>query len=215
MEIDGDRRWTNLDTVLLRPSPLATSNFVPGMDTKEMVRDVIKVLVVGAGGLGCELLKDLALMGFRHIDVIDMDTIELTNLNRQFLFRYPHSHSSPPTPSGKQTCTNQKQTWLQPLLTLASPASTSPRAHGPTPKFNIHPATSAESKTRTPPSSAASTSSSSASTPSTRAVGSTTSSAASSSATKTATSARKRPSPSSTAAQKASPPSLSSSPPPF
>ena len=49
---------------------------------------------VGAGAIGCEMLKNWAMMGVAsgeggQIYVTDMDTIEKSNLNRQFLFR-PH-----------------------------------------------------------------------------------------------------------------------------
>ncbi|KAJ8303465.1 hypothetical protein KUTeg_019861 [Tegillarca granosa] len=59
----------------------------------EKVRKTVnesKILVVGAGGIGCELLKNLVLTGFTDIEVIDLDTIDVSNLNRQFLFRKEH-----------------------------------------------------------------------------------------------------------------------------
>uniref|UniRef100_A0A670HU54 Ubiquitin like modifier activating enzyme 7 n=1 Tax=Podarcis muralis TaxID=64176 RepID=A0A670HU54_PODMU len=51
-----------------------------------------KYFVVGAGAIGCELLKNFAMIGLAaseggSITVTDMDTIEYSNLNRQFLFR--------------------------------------------------------------------------------------------------------------------------------
>ncbi len=46
-----------------------------------------KVLVVGAGALGNEILKNLALVGVGNIIVTDMDVIENSNLSRSVMFR--------------------------------------------------------------------------------------------------------------------------------
>lgn len=46
-----------------------------------------KLFIVGSGAIGCEHLKNFGMMGVGNIVITDMDTIEKSNLNRQFLFR--------------------------------------------------------------------------------------------------------------------------------
>lgn len=53
---------------------------------KDKVKNA-KVLVAGAGALGNEVVKNLALFGVGHIYVVDFDEIEITNLTRSVLFR--------------------------------------------------------------------------------------------------------------------------------
>ena len=56
-----------------------------GMDTQEKLKNS-KVLVVGTGGLGAPLLQYLTAVGVGTIGVVDFDTIDESNLQRQVLF---------------------------------------------------------------------------------------------------------------------------------
>lgn len=63
----------------------------------------VRTFMIGAGALGCELIKAFALMGVGcspngKVHVTDNDNIEVSNLNRQFLFRKEHvGHSKSQT----------------------------------------------------------------------------------------------------------------------
>ena len=59
---------------------------------KDKVKNA-RVLVAGAGALGNEVVKDLALFGVGHIYVVDFDRIELSNLTRSVIFREEDAYS--------------------------------------------------------------------------------------------------------------------------
>ena len=57
---------------------------IPWWDQKKL--QSARVLVIGAGALGNEILKNLALLGFEQMVVVDLDRIEESNLSRTILF---------------------------------------------------------------------------------------------------------------------------------
>ncbi len=58
---------------------------IPWWDQKKL--QSARVLVIGAGALGNEILKNLALLGFERIVIVDLDKIEESNLSRSILYR--------------------------------------------------------------------------------------------------------------------------------
>src|ERR1700752_5060738 len=56
-----------------------------GLEGQQKLKQA-KVLVVGAGGLGCPVLQYLTAAGIGTIGIIDFDKIEESNLQRQILY---------------------------------------------------------------------------------------------------------------------------------
>ncbi|MCL1144217.1 molybdopterin-synthase adenylyltransferase MoeB [Shewanella gaetbuli] len=71
-----------------------------------------KVLVIGAGGLGCAASQYLAVAGVGEITIVDFDTVELSNLQRQVL------HHDANVGQAKVDSAKQALSQLNPLITI-------------------------------------------------------------------------------------------------
>jgi adenylyltransferase/sulfurtransferase len=76
----------------LQKDRLGTFEFISWWEREKVQR--AKVLVIGAGALGNEVIKNLALMGVGNIFIIDFDKIEAANLSRSVLFRESDNNRS-------------------------------------------------------------------------------------------------------------------------
>ena len=76
---------SSLDTIRVLPEDrYDRQRLIPWWEQERLA--AARVLVIGAGALGNEILKLLALSGVGHIMIFDMDRIEVSNLSRTVLF---------------------------------------------------------------------------------------------------------------------------------
>jgi len=70
---------------VLKSRMYARQQLIDGWDQETLENSCL--MIVGVGALGCEIAKDFALMGIGKLILVDLDTIETSNLSRQMLFR--------------------------------------------------------------------------------------------------------------------------------
>ncbi|KAL3530924.1 hypothetical protein ACH5RR_010246 [Cinchona calisaya] len=121
----------------LPTEPLGASDFKPlntrydaqisvfGSKLQKKLEDA-KVFVVGSGALGCEFLKNFALMGVScgnegKLTVTDDDVIEKSNLSRQFLFRDWNIGQAKSTVAASAAATINPQLHIEALQNRVSP----------------------------------------------------------------------------------------------
>ena len=99
-----DAGWYDVISISISGIPSNNMALQYNVDLADKVRKS-KVLVVGAGGIGCELLKNLVLTGFHDIHVVNIN--EICSLS---LIHHSVTYS-------RTTCYPLRLTWT--LLTLA------------------------------------------------------------------------------------------------
>ena len=56
-----------------------------GEENQNLIQNT-KILIVGIGGIGCQVLTQLALNGFENIGLCEYDIVSMSNLHRQFIY---------------------------------------------------------------------------------------------------------------------------------
>uniref|UniRef100_A0A671MBT9 Ubiquitin-like modifier-activating enzyme 6 n=1 Tax=Sinocyclocheilus anshuiensis TaxID=1608454 RepID=A0A671MBT9_9TELE len=136
------QQWFYLDVVeVVQPLQyLPAEEFAPRGDRYDALRACIgesmclklhkfQVFMVGCGAIGCEMLKNLALLGVGlsrysgEICVTDPDLIEKSNLNRQFLFRPQHIQKPKSTTAAAATLEINPEMQIDAHLNKVCPAT--------------------------------------------------------------------------------------------
>uniref|UniRef100_A0A7N8YJI9 Ubiquitin-like modifier-activating enzyme 6 n=1 Tax=Mastacembelus armatus TaxID=205130 RepID=A0A7N8YJI9_9TELE len=138
------QQWFYLDAIeVVRPlQSLSAEEFVPRGDRYDGLRACIgesmclelhklRVFMVGCGAIGCEMLKNFALLGVGlakssgEVCITDPDLIEKSNLNRQFLFRPHHIQKPKSTTAAEATCDINPDLQVDAHLNKVCPATES------------------------------------------------------------------------------------------
>ncbi|KAM9819468.1 ubiquitin-like modifier-activating enzyme 6 isoform 1-T2 [Syngnathus typhle] len=138
------QQWFYLDAIeLVKPlQSLPAEEFLPRGDRYDALRACIgkslcgelhklRVFMVGCGAIGCEMLKNFALLGVGlaqssgQVCITDPDLIEKSNLNRQFLFRPQHIQKPKSTTAAEATLRINPDLQLDAHLDKVCPATES------------------------------------------------------------------------------------------
>uniref|UniRef100_A0A8C1ZMX9 Ubiquitin-like modifier-activating enzyme 6 n=1 Tax=Cyprinus carpio TaxID=7962 RepID=A0A8C1ZMX9_CYPCA len=136
------QQWFYLDAIeVVQPLQyLPAEEFAPRGDRYDALRACIgesmclklhkfRVFMVGCGAIGCEMLKNLALLGVGlsrqsgEICITDPDLIEKSNLNRQFLFRPQHIQRPKSTTAAAATLEINPEMQIDAHLNKVCPAT--------------------------------------------------------------------------------------------